>query len=48
MKDPTVLAQTIYERAFARLKRKQAHSHQILHESFKTLARPSSEEIQSE
>ncbi|MHA2243774.1 MAG: hypothetical protein ACXADY_02275 [Candidatus Hodarchaeales archaeon] len=48
LKDTKVLAQTIYERAFTRLKRKQAHSHQLQHESFKTLARPASDTIHSE
>lgn len=49
--DPTVLAQTIYERTFTRLKRKQAgqlNPHHLQRNSIKNIARPFSNKIHSE
>jgi hypothetical protein len=45
LKDPTVLAQTIYDRAFTIRKRKRANSGQLQNDFFRTLERKSSEEI---
>ena len=45
LKRPEVLAQTIHECAFTRLKRNQSNSHQSQYDSFKNLASPASDEI---
>ena len=47
LKDPKVLAQAIYDRAFTIRKRKRANSNQLQTEFFRTLELKSSEEIQS-
>jgi hypothetical protein len=46
LKDPTVLAQTIYERTFTRLKRRRANSGQLQNDFFRTLEQKFSDEIQ--